>query len=91
MKKKIIHKLVYSYERNVSLNEHLICLKPRSNNFQKLYKFDLKITPSFKTIFPIISENGEDIFKVFFNEPADSLIINAESEIETHTLQIYLN
>ena len=36
MKKKIIHKLAYSYERPVSLNEHLICLKPRSSGFQKL-------------------------------------------------------
>ena len=45
MKKKIIHTLVYTYEIPVSLEEHLICLKPRSNCFQKLSNFDLQIYP----------------------------------------------
>ena len=40
MKKKIIHTLVYTYENHVSLEEHLICLKPRSNSFQELSNFD---------------------------------------------------
>ena len=67
MRKKIIHTLVYTYEIPVSLEEHLICLKPRSNEFQKLSNFELKICPSSHSIFPLISENGDDIFKVFFN------------------------
>ena len=83
MKKKIIHKLIYSYEKPVSLNEHFICLKPRSSSFQKLYNFELKILPSSNSILPLISENGDDIFKVYFSELTDSLIINAESLIET--------
>ena len=83
MKKKIIHKLVYSYEKPVLLNEHFICLKPRSNGFQKLYNYELKIIPSSNTLFPLISANGDDIFKVFFNEKSDFLIITSESEIET--------
>ena len=82
MKKKIIHKLVYSYEKPVSLNEHFICLKPRSNFFQKLYNFELKILPSSNSTFPLISADGDDVFKVFFNEPSDSLEIKAESEIK---------
>ena len=85
MKKKIIHKIVYSYQENVYLNEHLICLKPRSCGFQKLNYFDLEIQPYPKTIFPLISASGDDIFKVFFNEPTDSLLIKAESEVETDT------
>ena len=43
MKKKITHTLVYTYEIPVSLEEHLICLKPRSNGFQQLLDFDLMI------------------------------------------------
>ena len=90
MKKKIIHKLVYSYEGIVSLNNHMICLKPRCNCFQKLYKFDLRIFPDSHSIFPLVSANGDDIFKVSFSEPTDSLIIKAESEIETQNhLDIY--
>ncbi|MBW3042342.1 transglutaminase family protein [Prochlorococcus marinus] len=83
MKKKIIHKLVYTYETCVSLDEHLICLKPRSNNFQKLNNFQLKIFPSSHSVFPLISENGDDMFKVFFTGDTNSLTINAESDIET--------
>ena len=83
MKKKIIHKLAYTYESLVSLDEHLICLKPRSNCFQKLYNFDLEILPDSHSILPLISANGDDIYKVSFTEPTQSLIIRAESEIET--------
>ena len=83
MKKKIIHKLVYSYEMPVYLDEHLICLKPRSIGLQKLNNFDLEILPHPCSIFPLISADGNDVFKVFFNEPTDFLSIKSESEIET--------
>ena len=83
MKKKIIHTLIYKYDIPVSLEEHLISLKPRSNCFQKLSNFDLKITPSSHTLFPLITENGDDTFKVYFKEPTNSLTIKAESDIET--------
>ena len=83
MKKKIIHTLVYTYEIPVSLDEHLICLKPRSNSFQELCNFELKIAPSSHTILPLITENGDDTFKVYFTEPTNSLSIKAESDIET--------
>jgi len=83
MKKKIVHKLVYKYEIPVSLEEHLICLKPRSNSFQYLSNFDLKIFPSSHSILSLISENGDDVFKVFFSKPTNSLTIKAESDIET--------
>ena len=83
MKKKIIHTLIYSYEIPVSLEEHLICLKPRSNCFQDLSNFNLQILPSSYTILPLISENGDDVFKIFFTESTNSLTIKAESEIET--------
>ena len=83
MKKKIIHTLVYTYELPVSLEEHLICLKPRSNSFQELSKFDLQVIPSSNYIFPFLSENGDDIFKVIFTGYTNSLTIKAESDIET--------
>ena len=83
MKKKIIHTLVYTYENHVSLEEHLICLKPRSNSFQELSNFELKIFPSPYTIFPLLSENGDDIFKVVFTGSTNSFKIKSESDIET--------
>ena len=83
MKKRITHTLAYTYEIPVSLEEHLICLKPRSNGFQTLSNFNLKIIPSSHTIFPLITENGDDTFKVNFTEPTNSLTIISESDIET--------
>ena len=84
MKKKIIHTLVYTYEIPISLEENLICLKPRSNGFQKLSNFDLEILPSSHSIFPLLSENGDDILKVVFTGSTNSLTIKAESDIETN-------
>ncbi|WP_269613456.1 transglutaminase family protein [Prochlorococcus marinus] len=83
MKKKITHTLVYTYEIPVSLDEHLICLKPRSNGFQKLCNYELEIFPSSHSIFPMLSENGDDIFKVVFSGSTNSLTIKSKSEIET--------
>ena len=83
MKKKIIHTLVYNYEIPVSLEEHLICLKPRSNSFQELSNFDLQIFPSPYSIFPLLSDNGDDIFKAVFTGSTNSLKIKTESYIET--------
>ncbi len=83
MKKKIIHTLTYTYDIPVSLEEHLICLKPRSNSFQKLSNFELEIFPSSHFILPLLSENGDDIFKVVFTGSTTSLSIKAESDIET--------
>ena len=84
MKKKIIHTLVYTYEIPVILEEHLICLKPRSNCFQKLSSFDIKILPSSHSIYPLLSENGDDIFKVVFTGSTNNLTIKSESDIETN-------
>ncbi len=83
MRKKISHKLTYTYKEKVSLKKHIICLKPRSNSFQKLHNFELQISPSSNSIFPLISENGDDIFHVDFKESTNFLIIKAISDIET--------
>jgi len=45
MRIKYIHKLEYKYEDPVQLGEHRLCIKPRSNGFQKLKNIELKITP----------------------------------------------
>ena len=52
MRIKYIHKLEYKYEDPVQLGEHRLCIKPRSNGFQKLKNFELKITPEPEIIYP---------------------------------------
>ena len=53
MRIKYIHKLEYKYEDPVQLGEHRLCIKPRSNGFQKLKNFELKITPEPEIIYPL--------------------------------------
>ena len=48
MRIKYIHKLEYKYEAPVQLGEHRLCIKPRSNGFQKLKNFELKIPQNLK-------------------------------------------
>jgi len=54
MRIKYLHKLEYKYEDPVQLGEHRLCIKPRSNGFQKLKNFELKITPEPEIIYPYL-------------------------------------
>ena len=51
MRIKYLHKLEYKYEDPVQLGEHRLCIKPRSNGFQKLKNFELKISPEPEIIY----------------------------------------
>ena len=67
MRIKYIHKLEYKYEDPVQLGEHRLCIKPRSNGFQKLKNFELKITPEPEIIYPLLAASGEEINRIRFN------------------------
>ena len=83
MRIKYIHKLEYKYEEPVQLGEHRLCIKPRSNGFQKLKNFELKITPEPEIIYPLLAASGEEINRIRFNGLTDNLIIESISEVET--------
>jgi len=83
MRIKYIHKLEYKYEDPVQLGEHRLCIKPRSNGFQKLKNFELKITPEPEIIYPLLAASGEEINRIRFNGVTDNLIIESISEVET--------
>ncbi len=83
MKVQINHELKYVYEKDVSLGEHRICLKPRSYGFQQLRTFNLHIHPNPYEIFPLVSQDGDEIYSVKFEGLTKSLLIKASSEIET--------
>ena len=83
MRIKYIHNLEYSYEEPVQLGEHRICIKPRSNGFQKLLNFGLKISPEPELIYPLLSASGEEITRARFKGLTSKLIIKSESEVET--------
>ena len=84
MKIKYIHNLEYSYEESVQLGEHRLCIKPRSNGFQRLLNFDLEISPNPKILYPLLAASGEEISRITFEGYTNSLSIKAISEVETH-------
>ena len=84
MKIKYIHNLKYSYEEPVQLGDHRLCIKPRSNGFQRLINFELKITPEPEIIYPLISSSGEEIHRLRFKGTTNKLIIESVSEVESH-------
>ena len=83
MKIKYIHNLEYSYEESVQLGEHRLCIKPRSQGFQKLINFDLNISPKPKILYPLLAASGQEINRITFEGYANSLSIKAVSEVET--------
>ena len=83
MRIKYTHKLEYKYEDLVQLGEHRLCIKPRSNGFQKLKNFELKINPEPEIIYPLLAASGEEINRIRFKGLTDNLIIESTSEVET--------
>ena len=83
MKIKYIHNLKYTYEEPVQLGEHRLCIKPRSNGFQKLINFELKITPEPEIIYPLLAASGEEINRIRFEGLTNLLSIQTISEVET--------
>ena len=83
MRIKYLHKLEYKYEEPVQLGEHRLCIKPRSNGFQKLKNFELRINPEPEIIYPLLAASGEEINRIRFNGLTDNLIIESISEVET--------
>ena len=83
MKIKYKHSINYVYPEPVMLGEHRLCIKPRSQGFQKLIDFKIDIKPVPKLHYSLISATGEEIFKTSFEGYTDNLSIEAISEVET--------
>lgn len=85
MKYDISHTIEYSYEQPVTLQPHVIRLRPRSDSVQVLQEFELTIAPVPKQQSQIIDLDGNSIIKVWFDrESTQSLMIRARSQVETY-------
>jgi transglutaminase-like putative cysteine protease len=84
MRYKIHHTIDYTYAQPVELQPHTLRLRPRSDVHQTLHSFDLVITPTPDRLTQILDLDGNAIAILRFQEPAESLLITAVSEVETH-------
>jgi transglutaminase-like putative cysteine protease len=79
----INHTTVYTYHRSVSLNPHLIRLRPRSNGWQKLHDFSMIVTPEPIGISEIIDLDGNPCIRIWFKQETDRLTVEINSDVET--------
>lgn len=81
---QIVHTTIYTYTKYVELTPHIVRLRPRSDAFQTLHNFAIDVFPEPKGISGIVDLNGNDVVKLWFDEPTKELKIKVSSRVETH-------
>ncbi|MBE9032233.1 transglutaminase family protein [filamentous cyanobacterium LEGE 11480] len=86
MRYKIFHSTTYSYDRPVQLFPHIVRLRPRSDGWQTLQKFDIQITPEPITITHLNDLDGNVLTHMMFDPDSrtESLAVAITSQVETH-------
>src|ERR1700734_3445799 len=82
---RVTHRTTYSYEDPVSISHHLVRLTPRDMPRQHCHETHISILPE-----PAATSTRDDYFgniQTFFTlqEPHDSLVVEATSELEVHS------
>ena len=84
---QISHTTTYSYSQPVTLQPHLVRLRPRSNGWQTLKLFSLQVTPEPTSRSEIVDLDGNSLIKLWFPpQKTEQLQIQAQSQVETHEL-----
>lgn len=84
MKYTITHSTTYTYDGSVFLNPHVLRLQPRSDGFQRLTQYDLKITPAPQGQNSLLDVEGNLLTRCWWGDvPIQTLQVIATSEVET--------
>ncbi|MGI0487313.1 transglutaminase family protein [Pantanalinema rosaneae CENA516] len=82
---QISHTTHYAYDQPVTLQPHIIRLRPRSDHTQALKQFSLQVSPIPKQESAIVDLDGNPLIKVWFDrEPTTSLTIQTLLQVETY-------
>ncbi|WP_421657597.1 transglutaminase family protein [Leptothermofonsia sp. ETS-13] len=85
MRYQISHTTTYRYSQPVTLYPHVVRLRPRSDSSQTLQSFSLLVTPEPMNQSQVLDLDGNSTIKVWFKpEPAESLVVQVLSQVETH-------
>jgi transglutaminase-like putative cysteine protease len=84
MRYHIHHKTNYTYNQPVFLKPHLVRLRPRSDGWQTLDNFLIKITPQPVGFSDINDLDGNSLQKIWFTDPTEQLTLEIDSQIETY-------
>lgn len=83
MQYQISHQTTYSYNQAVRLKPHLLRLYPRSDRFIQVKQCSLIVQPQPEARSDFIDLDGNNLIKLWFNEPTKQLSIQILSQIET--------
>lgn len=81
---QIVHTTTYTYDRRVSLQPHILRLRPRCDGCQTLHAFSLDVIPTPGGTYQVIDLEGNTVIRVWFPEPTDHLCLKVTSRVETH-------
>jgi len=84
MRYHIHHKTNYTYNQPVFLKPHLVRLRPRSDGWQTLDNFLIKITPQPVGFSDINDLDGNSLQKIWFTDATEQFTLEIDSQIETH-------
>ncbi len=84
MRYQIVHTTSYTYDRPVSLQPHVLRLRPRCDSCQELHSFSLEVVPEPAKVYQIIDLEGNAVVRILFKEPTLQLYFKVTSEVETH-------
>ncbi|MBD2326519.1 transglutaminase family protein [Alkalinema sp. FACHB-956] len=83
---RIFHTTVYQYSKPVTLQPHLLRLRPRSDGWQTLHDFSVTVTPEPQAVSALSDLDGNALLKVWFDpsQSVEQLTIATQSHVETH-------
>lgn len=84
MRYHIFHTTTYTYDRPVSLQPHVLRLRPRCDGCQTLRSFSFEVIPLPTGVYQVIDLEGNAVVRAWFRELTEQLHFKVTSEVETH-------
>ncbi|WP_017299991.1 transglutaminase family protein [Nodosilinea nodulosa] len=85
MRYHIRHLTTYRYQQPVTLRQHVVRLRPRSDGAQQLLSFDLEVIPTPRQQSAIADLEGNSVLGLWFeSNPTEQLTLVATAEVETY-------
>ena len=81
---QISHQTTYTYNQPVLLKPHLLKLRPRGDNWQKLHYFSLLVSPQTQGSSEFIDLDGNSLTKLWFDTPTEQLSLQILARVETY-------
>jgi len=84
MKITVTHSTRYRYDSPVSLEPHILRLRPRMSNAQRLLAFDLQIAPTPAGTTECLDQDGNLALNAWFDAPTRELNVSSRFTVELH-------